>query len=58
MDKRNVHFCTFLFGYVKGISRRAIDKGNYFEKLKDNYEWQIIINNRPDNFIKIVKFEK
>lgn len=30
----------------------------YFEKLKSNYEWQILINGRPDNFIKIIKFEK
>ena len=30
----------------------------YFEKLKNNYEWQIIINNRSDNFVKILKFEK
>lgn len=30
----------------------------YFENLDKNYIWQILIDNRPDNFIKIVKFEK
>lgn len=30
----------------------------YFEKLKNDYVWQILINGRPDNFIKIIEFEK
>ncbi|EKE11937.1 MAG: hypothetical protein ACD_14C00064G0002 [uncultured bacterium] len=34
------------------------DSDYYFEKLKDNHEWQLLIDNRPDNFIKIIKFEK
>lgn len=29
----------------------------YFDNLDKNYLWQILIDNRPDNFIKIVKFE-
>lgn len=34
------------------------DSGYYFAKLKSDYSWQILIDNRPDNFIKIIKFEK
>jgi hypothetical protein len=30
----------------------------YFEKLKNDYVWQILIDGRPDNFIKIIEFEK
>lgn len=29
----------------------------YFENLKNNYEWAIFINDRKENFVKIVKFE-
>ena len=29
----------------------------YLKKLDNNYTWQLSIDNRPDNFIKIVKFE-
>ncbi|MEF3691477.1 MAG: glycosyltransferase family 39 protein, partial [Candidatus Moraniibacteriota bacterium] len=30
----------------------------YFKNLDHNYVWQILIDSRPDNFIKIIKFEK
>ncbi len=30
----------------------------YFENLKNNYEWAIFINDREENFVKIVKFEE
>jgi hypothetical protein len=33
------------------------DRDYYFEKLEDNYEWALFINGRPENFVKIVKFE-
>jgi len=33
------------------------DAQYYFKNLDTNYVWQIIINNRKDNFVKIVKFE-
>lgn len=33
------------------------DSEYYFKNLDKNYVWQILIDNRPDNFIKIVKFE-
>lgn len=33
------------------------DSEDYFKNLDKNYVWQILIDNRPDNFIKIVKFE-
>lgn len=29
----------------------------YYENLKTNYEWSIFLDDRPENFIKIVKFE-
>ena len=29
----------------------------YFKNLDNNYIWQILVDNRPENFIKIVKFE-
>lgn len=33
------------------------DSAFYFEKIKNNYEWALFIDNRQENFIKIVKFE-
>lgn len=33
------------------------DTAYYFTKLDHDYVWGIDINNRPDNFIKIIKFE-
>ncbi|KKP68900.1 MAG: Glycosyl transferase, family 39 [Candidatus Moranbacteria bacterium GW2011_GWE1_35_17] len=32
------------------------DAQSYFENLETNYVWQIIINNRSDNYIKVIKF--
>lgn len=29
----------------------------YFNNLDTDYDWKIIINNRPENYIKVVKFE-
>ncbi len=34
------------------------DSDYYFEKLKKDFAWQLLINNREDNYIKIIKFEK
>ena len=34
------------------------DSSYYFKKLKNDYIWQILINDRPNNFIKIIEFEK
>ena len=34
------------------------DSQYYFKNLDKNYVWQLLIDNRPGNFIKIVKFEK
>lgn len=34
------------------------DSDYYFAKLKSDYDWQLLIDNRPDNYIKIIKFEK
>ncbi|HPN96136.1 MAG TPA: phospholipid carrier-dependent glycosyltransferase [Candidatus Moranbacteria bacterium] len=33
------------------------DSGYYFEKMKTDYEWALFIDGRPDNFVKIIKFE-
>lgn len=38
-------------------SKYSKDSEYYFENLDTNYVWQILIDNRPDNFIKVVKFE-
>jgi len=34
------------------------DFNYYLKKMENNYTWQLSIDNRPDNFIKIVEFEK
>lgn len=34
------------------------DSDYYFEKLRSNFQWQLLIDNRPDNYIKIIKFER
>jgi len=34
------------------------DSAYYFEKIHTDSAWEIMIDDRPDNFIKIVKFEK
>jgi len=34
------------------------DSEYYFEKLKSAFEWQLLIDGREDNYIKILKFEK
>jgi len=39
-------------------SKNAKEGEYYFKNLDKNYVWQILIDNRPENFIKIVKFEK
>lgn len=34
------------------------DSDYYFEKLKNEHVWQLLLDNRPDNYIKIVQFEE
>lgn len=33
------------------------DSNYYLKKIKNDYEWSLFINGRPENFVKIVKFE-
>lgn len=42
----------------KDMPSNQKDSAYYFQKLHNNNVWEIIIDKRPDNFIKIVKFEK
>lgn len=44
------------FEFVKNPDSKK-DGAYYFKNLDTNYIWQIIINNRPDNYIKVIKFE-
>ncbi|EKD58402.1 MAG: hypothetical protein ACD_56C00136G0002 [uncultured bacterium] len=34
------------------------DSDYYFKKLKTDFEWQLLIDDREDNYVKILKFEK
>lgn len=34
------------------------DSNYYFSRLKDAFVWQLLIDNREDNYVKILKFEK
>lgn len=34
------------------------DSDHYFNKLNEDFVWQLLIDNRSDNYIKIIKFEK
>ncbi|MGW8185508.1 MAG: ArnT family glycosyltransferase [Candidatus Moraniibacteriota bacterium] len=44
------------FEFVKNPDSKK-DGEYYFKNLDTNYIWQILINNRPDNYIKVIKFE-
>ncbi|EKE25805.1 MAG: hypothetical protein ACD_5C00031G0006 [uncultured bacterium] len=44
------------FVFTNNTSQK--DSDYYFDKLNKDFVWQLLIDNRPDNYIKIIKFEK
>jgi hypothetical protein len=46
----------FVYKNDSGQNEKSPDY--YFEKLQNDYAWKLEIDNRPKNYVKIVKFEK